>query len=74
MSGAAQPRHPLGVQPEGNLLLGEGPPCCREAGLGAFACLRDELLHEKPERVEQVSRYDQLAQLSTCASRSCKQH
>jgi hypothetical protein len=63
MSGAAQPRHPLGVQPEGNLLLGEGPPCCREAGLGAFACLRDELLLDLLGRLPP----HQLAALSTAS-------
>ena len=63
MSGENQPRHPLGVQPEGNRLLGGGAPCCREAGLGAFACLSDELLLDLLGRLPP----HQLASLSTAS-------
>jgi F-box domain len=57
--------HPLGVQPLGNKLLGQGPQCCRSAGLGALAVLSDELLLHVLQHLSP----DTLARLCT-ASRS----
>jgi len=65
-SAAGLPRHPYGVQPEGNALLDRGPHCSRAAGLGALAALPDDLLLALLGSLPGA----QLAALST-ASRAC---
>ncbi|GFH22083.1 JmjC domain-containing protein, partial [Haematococcus lacustris] len=56
-------QHPIGLQPEGNLLLRSGAWNCRNAGLGALQVLSDALILELLGLLDAVS----LCQLSQCS-------
>ncbi|KAL6756934.1 JmjC protein [Haematococcus lacustris] len=61
--GSTPGRHPIGLQPEGNLLLRSGAWNCRNAGLGALQVLSDALILELLGLLDAVS----LCQLSQCS-------